>query len=150
MTIQIPDEIIYEGKIVPLWSEPLAPKLRRIKFKFYTTANWRGYRATWAIREGRLYLTKVSGSMLDGSPVSVRTFFPDTPEEAFASWYTNTLYVPRGDIIPGARWIHGPVTERLLLLQIAKGLLIQESEISASSVMPWLEKSWRFGGTVRR
>lgn len=58
MTAQICDQIIWQGKRYSLYCEPFLQyqlqhkdKARQFAFLHTTTANWRGYRARWEIKE---------------------------------------------------------------------------------------------------
>ena len=62
MTAQVSERLIYSGKEIPLFTNPLALYLKQagISFESPHTANWRGYVGTWQIFETdgveRLYL----------------------------------------------------------------------------------------------
>jgi hypothetical protein len=47
--------------------------------------------ASWTIEDGWLYLTKLSGTTLDGRSLSMGDLFPYAGEKVFAAWYTGTL-----------------------------------------------------------
>lgn len=68
------DLILIDGKEFPLLVTPLEDyytgekEKERPSFPALGTSNWRGYVATWEIRDGRLYLAKVSANKLVRPP----------------------------------------------------------------------------------
>lgn len=68
-TAQIPDKLIYQGDTIRLYSNPLEslynndnPRPENF-FKLegcWNTACWRGYQATWEIKENKLYLIEIA------------------------------------------------------------------------------------------
>ena len=65
-TAQFPDELIYERKEYSLHTNPLEEyfaknKSARPESGNMTTALWRGYAATFKIKEGWLFVKEVSG-----------------------------------------------------------------------------------------
>lgn len=122
MTAQFPENLIYQGKILPMFSTPSLPighpRLVRREEKeamrefplAFSTACWRNYIGTWEIREGRLYLLKLEGIWkLEG----------DTP--LFADWVSTTLVVPRGKRLKYVHMGFESVYERTLYIEIHAG-----------------------------
>lgn len=128
MTAQVRENLLYEGKQVSMCSTPLKDFLTmsgiRPPFALRTTACNRNYVGKWEIADDRLYLVGIDATLRDGSPVSVATIFPDSPDRVFANWYTGTLRIPEGDRI---KYFHGgfaSVYERDLFLDISDGVLV--------------------------
>ena len=70
---------------------------------------WRGYQAKWELQDGRLYLVKLAGTLRNGRPASVATFFPNSPDRVLANWYTGPLIAPdcsRIKHIPGPNCVY--------------------------------------------
>ena len=71
MTAQIPDSLLWQGHKYSLCVLPLNILFARIQprpqFQSTSTANWRGYTASWIIEDGKLLLAKINGN-LDGGP----------------------------------------------------------------------------------
>jgi hypothetical protein len=85
MTAQFPDRLIVGGAELDLCSLPLEDYLRRIQklkrppFVESSTALWRGYVATWEIRDGLLWLVKIDGCLKqdqESVQASIETAFP--------------------------------------------------------------------------
>lgn len=76
MTAQQPDLLLYNGEILPLFSNPLedywSKRGERPRFIERATCNWRGYIATWEIRSEKLLLIKLEGEALVDSSGRLR------------------------------------------------------------------------------
>ena len=127
MTAQIGEELHYEGRVVTMCTEPLGDYFvfggARPEFDFNCTALWRGYVGTWEIREGRLYLVRLSGTLKDGGHANLATIFPGFPERVFAHWYTGALRIPEGKMIEYIHMGYASTYERDLMIQIEKGVV---------------------------
>ena len=96
------------------------------------TANWRGYRAWWALREGRLWLERmVYGACAgDRAPAAdLQVYFPGRSAPVVADWYSGTLVVPLG--APGANAHMGYSTAypRYALVDIQAGTVTATREV---------------------
>ena len=131
MTAQLPEILILDGEQVQLFSTPGLPegepRLVRILDQAqasaslpmaFSTACWRNYRATWEIKDGRLYLNAVAGIFrLEGeSPL-------------FAGWYSGVLRVPRGERVQYVHMGFESKFERDLLIQIEAGRMVRTWEV---------------------
>jgi len=127
MTAQIGENLSYEGRDATMCSEPLNSyfELSGIEpgFQASCTALWRGYVGSWEIKDGRLYLTGLDGTLADGSAATVATFFPDYPDRVFAHWYSGTLRVPQGNLLEYVHGGYGSTYEDDLLLSVEKGVV---------------------------
>ncbi len=107
MTAQVGERLLYEGRELAMWSEPLESYFEsggtRPKFAFTWTALWRGYVGTWEITRGRLYLVGLRGTLIDESEASLATIFPENPRRVFAKWYSGTLRIPEGNLL---KYVH--------------------------------------------
>lgn len=124
MTAQIAETLLWEGAPVALFSCPPLPlhdpRLRErtadeaedapAASYYHSTACWRGYVATWEIREDRLWLLEVRGRyILEG----------DTP--LWAAWVTATLRVPQGELLHYCHAGFLSVYEEDLLIEVVAG-----------------------------
>lgn len=136
MTAQIPDRLIHRGRELDLCTLPLEaylkrlPKARRPRFLPGSTANWRGYIATWEIIDQRLFLTGLEDAVCEagGTPreATLATIFPQGPYPVPATWVTGQLRCPEGRL---RAYVHAGFAseyERDRLLIIEKGVLIEE------------------------
>lgn len=96
---------------------------RRPEFQASSTALWRGYVGGWEIVAGRLYLVKLTGTLMDGSQASLETVFPGFPERVFAHWYTGTLRIPRGQRLHYRHQGYASVYERDEMLEFELGVI---------------------------
>jgi hypothetical protein len=92
MTEQFAEIVHYGGYVMSVCAEPLGAQFAQA----FTPSRGcsRGYKGTWEIREGRLYLIKLVGTLADGSKADIATFFPDAPDGVFANWYSGPLIKP--------------------------------------------------------
>ncbi len=74
---------------------------------------WAGYRATWKIEEGRLFLVSLDGRLrlTEGEPV-------------LADWFSGVLRASTGDRVGDPRMGFGPVYERESFLAFEGGALL--------------------------
>ena len=155
MTAQTPDRIRFRprGATHPLCENPLDSflrdrGLRKTRGGMMSSANWRGYVATWLLHRDRLWLAEVSSrglivdrrkieaeadatvsGELDGRPFSVDGLFPDEtrPPEApvFADWYSGELRIPEGEMIQYVHGGYGTTYERDRLILIERGRFVR-------------------------
>lgn len=136
MTAQIPDRLIHRGREFDLCALPLEdylkrrPKARRPKFLPGSTANWRGYVATWEIIDQQLYLTGIEDAFFDAGgemrKASLATVFPRRPHPVPARWVTDQLRCPEGRL---RAYIHAGFAseyERDRMFIFEKGVLVEE------------------------
>ena len=159
MTAQTPDSIRFQprGATHPLCENPLdsflrARGLKKSRGGMMSTANWRGYVATWLLQRDRLWLTAISSNglivdrrqseaeaeadadadvpgELDGRPFTVDGLFPDEdrPPEmpVFAEWYSGELRIPEGEMIQYVHGGYGTTYERDRLILIERGRFVR-------------------------
>ncbi len=89
-----------------------------------STACNRSYVGKWEITDNRLYLVELDATLCDGSPVSVATIFPDSPDRVFANWYTGSIRIPQGNRIQYFLGGFESVYERDLFLDITEGVVV--------------------------
>jgi hypothetical protein len=110
MTKQIDDVLIFEGEIYLLRGCPLESYWEKLPpkptFQVLGSRCWRGYRATWRVVDGRLYLSSI-GTGTDSSKddetghTTIRMFmhealpdiFPVVPHPVFAVWVSGEFYI---------------------------------------------------------
>jgi hypothetical protein len=127
MTAQIGEYLRYQGEGVSMCTEPLGDYFamggRKPEFQANCTALWRGYVGGWEIVAGRLYLVKLTGTLMDGSEACLETVFPGFPERVFAHWYTGTLRIPRGQRLHYRHQGYASVYERDEMLEFEQGVI---------------------------
>jgi len=132
MTAQISEKLIYEGKEIQLFSNPLSGYLQQtgIQFQSPHTANWRGYVGTWKIISGpdqkdRLYLVRLSAHKTYEEILSLKDIFPQS-KKVFAHWYSGTLRCPMGDQIKYVHMGYASVYEYELQFVFKQGVLVEK------------------------
>src|SRR3546814_1093914 len=107
-TSQIPARIRIDGQDYALNTNPLPPRLFASgwlppKEAMVSSANWRGYTASWEIADGRLVLRDatilVAGEEAgDYTPESILgDLFPSTEAPVVADWYSGALIIQDGE-----------------------------------------------------
>jgi len=160
-TEQIPDAIRIDGEQRPLYSEPfgmlLAVPARWEQFREASgiavrgpcTANWRGYRAWWALRDERLWLERMvyGACNRDAPDADLSLYFPGRSTPIAADWYSGTLVVPLGE--RGANQHMGYSTQypRYRLVEIVDGRVTAQREIDHDQLMDWRSSQHRSGNT---
>ena len=138
MTCQSPEAIEYEGKQLPLYSEPLMPRLPPsgrggmnigkldddYPFEVSCTANWRGYVASWKIEADRLYLVGISGRLLKGVEASISDLFPGTSGPVLANWFSGELSIECGNVIGHIDGFYMRVYEESVILTVKAGIVV--------------------------
>jgi hypothetical protein len=133
-TAQVPDILLYQGQAQPLLTNPLEAYFssRRPKpdtlFRFSCTANWRGYVATWEIKEGSLYLVRLTEGTCDqdAPEIPLAKLFPDRQAPVRADWFSGVLRVPMGNKIKYRHMGYMSVYEKDRFLTIKSGVLAGE------------------------
>jgi len=135
-TAQIPDEILYNGKTYSLHSNPLESYFeknpdKRPKGGVVSTALWRGYVATFEIRDSSLYLKDIKiEEWEDGD--NNKSYWKSVLKETFTEnelkldWYTGLMIIPYGKMINYVHMGYGSSYKRYILLEIHNGILANE------------------------
>lgn len=134
-TAQRPDKILYEGKEYMLQSNPmeeyfkLHPKMRP-KTDVRSSNMWRGYVATFEIKDGSLVLRDIEVQVYNNEPdndgfrlgmkSALKEVVPDG-KPLKIDWFTGLLVLPEGDVVNYVHMGYGSTYERYTLLEIASG-----------------------------
>lgn len=136
-TAQMGDLLIYEGKTEGIFSNPLEsyfneehPRPNEL-FKASCSANWRGYLATWEIKDGFLYLNRlVEGNCSnDAAEIPLSKVFPEQKAPIKAVWFSGILRIPQGEQLQYVHMGYGSTYERELHLVIKDGKLVDKKVI---------------------
>ena len=132
MTAQVSEKLIYGGKEIPLFTNPLSLYLKQSGISFISphTANWRGYVGTWEIIETagveRLYLVQLSAHKTYEEIIGLSDVFPGY-EKIFAHWFNGELRCPQGELL---NYVHGGYAstyEYDLLMEFKQGVLVKRT-----------------------
>jgi hypothetical protein len=131
MTAQVSERLIYGGKEIPLFTNPLSLYLRQSEISFQSphTANWRGYVGTWEIIEilgtERLYLVGLSAHKTYEEILGVSDVFPGY-DKVFAHWFTGELRCPQGALLDYVHGGYASTYEYDLLMEFKQGVLVNK------------------------
>ncbi len=146
MTAQVLDFITVDGQLRELASNPLDPILLAtgqrpgfFGFVASSSGNWRGYRCSWIVDGGRLYLMSISGMIIERSPAVDPVPLSTTPA-------TRTRPVTLADLgLTGQIPIHATWFSGELLVVVGKidgGSLqiftaFDVAEVRAGTILGW-------------
>ncbi len=146
-TIQAPDYLIYEGEKYPLHDmNPLEELFQedeelRPKTEFISTGNWRGYIATFSIKNNELFLSDITTEKKDPNKkygninVSViQEVFPDKSARKM-DWYSGLFVIPLGDEVADAPSSCAFQCEQYLLIRISNGLVQEAAKMDLDEYM---------------
>ena len=143
-TAQEPDVLLLDGKREALHTNPLAAWLEQHpqalpRSEVMSSANWRGYVATWEVAGDRLLLRKVEVATIgpddaDGDPTYVGKdvapqMFAQSPE-IVATWYSGALVIPQGELVNYVHMGYGSDYERYVVLSIKAGRVVDRRELT--------------------
>jgi hypothetical protein len=133
MTAQVAETLIYHGKELMMFSNPLNPYLRAngIQFESPSTANWRGYKGTWEIKGSeeageRLYLIGLRAHRSYKDIIGLEDIFPGFPNGVFAHWFSGEIRLPQGNQLKYVHMGYASTYEFDLFLEIKKGLVVNK------------------------
>ncbi len=155
-TLQQPDVIVIDDVSHALNTNPLEPYLatfpeRPKGLEFTSTALWRGYVATWVLKDGRLLLQALGAEHLEqkGKGIERRqvdlwsVVFPTQEPPVVADWYTGALIVPVGKVIGYLRFGHGSISEQYFVVSIRKGIETERLNLSGEEFRALREHRFR-------
>ncbi|MDQ0469671.1 hypothetical protein QO011_002687 [Labrys wisconsinensis] len=135
MTAQCPDILFIRGNRHELCATPLDDYMRRMRkerrpqFVWESSACWRGYIASWEVRDGALYLIEIKGCMKRNDEfvdASLADAFPRWKPPVLASWVTDTLRCPEGRLLSYTHAGFASDYARDRLLHVEKGRVVAE------------------------
>ncbi|WP_150131963.1 hypothetical protein [Dokdonella koreensis] len=155
-TTQLPERVIIDGETA--WIElatPLAAywnaepdRFAAVRRGIRSTALYRGYRGTWEIAGGRLWLRKIEIDVehsTDGKIIArdvIREVFPSGIDPV-ASWYSGTLIIPRGPIARFDRIEQEALFERYTLIRIADGRVERRLDMEGEAFVTYREAQFQ-------
>jgi len=140
-TAQVPDRLQLDGETVSLNTNPLDAYLLAHpdalpEDAVISSANWRGYIATFAVRDEQLVLERVSmrfdngGKRGEPKEVDVLPRLFPGKKAVPARWYSGTLVIPRGKMVAYVHMGYGSTYERYTLLGIREGRVVERRDLS--------------------
>jgi hypothetical protein len=146
-TAQEPDYIVLDGERLQLETNVLRPMLQSGAIKLpkpdaQWTSNWRGYVATYEVRDGVLLLTSISvlrdppgktGKDVEAVPTEVLPDVFGGKHEAPAIWFSGTLVLPRGEVVDYVHMGYGSTHERYTILTVKHGHIARRKDLDAKA-----------------
>ncbi|WP_315817767.1 hypothetical protein [Paraflavitalea speifideaquila] len=152
-TAQYPDKLWYKGKEYDMHTNPMEAFFekhpdRKPKNGIISTALWRGYVATFEIKNDQLLLKDIeikvqdTGKTYQTKWVSVlKEVFPNQ-QEINIDWYTGLLVLPHGKLVNYVHMGYGSTYEKYILLEIGAGKLTQEKKLDYKAFAQFREQQF--------
>jgi hypothetical protein len=165
LTAQIPDFLAYGGRQLALHTNPLESYFEqhppRPNFVPENTANWRGYVARWEVKNDKLHLVSLSGTVCvkraekggwtsawcrvghrgecERRTIGLSDLFDSTTDMVFAEWFSGELRIPEGDLVEYDHMGYASRYERNLLISVENGVLVGTRILSDEAYQKELE-----------
>lgn len=139
-TAQIPDILIYKGEEYALFSNPLEEYFEKHpdekpQSDVTNTALWRGYIATFEIKDNQLFIKDIEIQYYD--EISDEYLWRSVIEEVFPNqkevkvdWFTGLLVIPQGKLVNYVHMGYASTYENYILFEIDKGNLTKEKKFN--------------------
>jgi hypothetical protein len=137
-TAQYPDNLVYKGKTYALFTNPLESYFekypdKRPKDGISSTALWRGYVATFEMRDNHLLINDIQIEVVKEDSETfeyewksvIHEVFPDSSQRKI-DWFTGVLVLPQGKLVNYVHMGYGSTYKKYLLIEIANGIFKQE------------------------
>lgn len=152
-TAQSPDLLIVEGKEYALNTNPLESQLEKKKWKptedaLISSANWRGYIATWEIKDDKLFLKEATILVSDPQDEDEYLRKPITEElypgvsEVFADWYTGALIVPDGKMTRYVHMGYGSSFDHYQVYRVRAGQVVEHLSMTGAEFEAYREEKF--------
>ena len=129
-TEQDRDTITFAGQQDSMLERPLNDFLKRLpvipRFDIPSTANYKGYTASWEVKDSRLCLATFHATT-NLQPYSVSLLFPSRKLPIHADWYSGTIHIISGrETLAQGRYTY----ERVTALQVTNGVVIATNRMT--------------------
>jgi hypothetical protein len=156
-TAQDPDFLIWNGARYFILTNPLEQYFQRHPQKrpqpeMVSTANWRGYVATWEVNGAILTLKNIEilvskkdtkdGSFRTGSKSVLNDLFPNQ-SLVEAEWFTGHIVAPVGKLVEYVHLGYGSTYKRYRILRVEKGVVKKHWKASLSDFRKFRANQFR-------
>ena len=155
-TAQTPDKLIYNGKKYSLHSNPMESYFKKFPNKrpeseIMSTGLWRGYIATFEVKDGQLYLKDIeieirvkedNGEYKYSSKSVLNEVFPNQ-ELIKIDWLTGLLVLPEGNLINYIHMGYASTYEHYVLLEFENGNLKGEKQFGYEEYEKFKDKQFQ-------
>lgn len=155
-TAQIGDILVLNGKKYSIQTNPLRTWLesnpdRLPKPAVTSSANWRGYVATWEVKSDRLLLVDIEMQFPAGNSKNkssefeyhsvLSKVFPEK-KEVFADWFTGHIIVPDGDLVRYTHMGYASTYEKYLVLRVEHGIVTKSANMPLKEFSQFRERQF--------
>ncbi len=152
-TAQWPDVIHIDGEKHSLNVNPLRELLtqknwQRPENAMVSSANWRGYIATWEIRDGQLVLVdatirimKTSHRDYDEHSI-VPELFPSAAGAVRADWFSGALIIPQGELVHYVHLGYDSLYQGYQVIRIDVGQVIEHLQLSSEEFVAYKDRKF--------
>lgn len=152
-TAQIPDAIAIKDIQYRLNTNPLDKYLAEIRWErpeyaSISSANWRGYLASWKIDAGNMLLIDVTIEIYNEAEERHETksilyeLFPDS-NSIKARWYSGALIIPHGEMTNYVHMGYGSSYESYIVIRIKDGVVVDYQDFAGSEFEKYKEKKFQ-------
>lgn len=155
-TAQYPDNLIYKGKTYALFTNPLESFFEKYPEKrpiggISSTALWRGYVATFEIRDNQLFLKDIEIEVeKEGSETFdyewksvINEVFPDSAQRKI-DWFTGIIVLPHGKLVNYVHMGYGYTYKKYLLIEVENGNYKQELRFNHRQYTSFKKSNMRY------
>jgi hypothetical protein len=155
-TAQQGDMLLLDGKKYSIYTNPLAPYLetnpgKLPKSDVSSTALWRGYVATWEVKDDHLLLVDVAilKSVSEQNHKGVSTELSSVMSKMFpggkavpANWFSGHIIVPNGKLVQYIHMGYASTYENYIVLRIEKGAVRRKWDTDAEGFIKFRESQF--------
>jgi hypothetical protein len=156
-TAQRSDNLRIDGKEYAIFTNPLEPYLRENpdklpKSEVVSTNLWRGYVATWEVKNQALLLADVeilqsvskpgeSGFLTELKSV-IGQMFPGE-KEVMARWFSGNIIVPDGKLVQYVHMGYASTYEKYILLRVEKGAVTRQRKTDVEGFIKFRDAQFK-------
>jgi hypothetical protein len=152
-TAQASDMLIVQGEEFALNTNPLETQLEQKQWKppedaVISSANWRGYIATWEIKDDKLFLKEATILVSDPEDEdeylrkSITSELYPGATEVFANWYTGALIVPDGKMTRYVHMGYGSSFDHYQVFRVHAGEIVEQLSMTGAEFQAYKEKKF--------
>jgi len=153
-TAQQPDRIEVDGKVFYLHTNPLEEYLKSIEWEIpeqviISSANWRGYVASWRLESGYLVLDdveiRIEDETKDQGTKRVSYLNELFPEQSHipAKWYSGALVIAYGELVNYVHMGYGSTYEKYQIISVREGEIIDHLFLTLAEFEAYREEKFK-------
>ena len=145
-TAQQGDVLVLNGKTYYIYTNPLRAFLEKNPGKIpeseiVSTSLWRGYVASWEVKDGRLVLTdvgilhSVKKSGESGFSTELRSVMSEVfpgQKDVLAEWFTGHIIIPNGKLVNYVHMGYASTYEKYIILRVEHGVVTRNLAVDTA------------------